>query len=83
MHDTLLGYPLVTSPFLPELAADMTVAYFGAWNDAIILREAGPTNLEWSDHSKFEEDARDYRITCRVDTRIRDTRAVVGLKTAA
>ena len=31
--------------FLPALAADTTVAYFGSWSDAIIMREAGTTSL--------------------------------------
>ena len=83
VHDTLMGFKIVTSPFLPELAADTTVAYFGHFGDAMIMREAGPTSLVWSDHSSFDSDARDYRITCRVDSKVRDTRAVVGLKTAA
>ena len=83
VHDTLCGYGIVTSPFLPALAADTTVAYFGSWSDAIIMREAGTTSLVWSDHSSFALDARDYRITCRVDSRVRDAEAVVGLHTEA
>ena len=83
VHDTLCGYGIVTSPFLPALAADTTVAYFGSWSDAIIMREAGTTSLVWSDHSSFALDARDYRITCRVDSRVRDDAAVVGLHTEA
>ena len=42
VHDTLMGFKIVTSPFLPELAADTTVAYFGHFGDAMIMREAGP-----------------------------------------
>ena len=83
VYDTLMGFRIVTSPFLPVMAADTTVAYFGSWSDAIIMREAGPTQLVWSDHSSFAEDARDYKITCRVDSKVRDDSADVGLKTAA
>ena len=83
VHDTLLGFKVVTSPFMPTIAADTTVAYFGSFGDAMVMREAGTTSLVWSDHSSFDKDARDYRITCRVDSKVRDTRAVRGLKTAA
>ena len=82
MHDTLCGYPLVTSTHIPALAAASTVMYFGSWSEAMVIREAGPTILRWSDDAGFAEDQRVYRITCRVDSKIRDTRAVRTMVTA-
>ena len=83
MHDRVMGYKVVTSAHLPVIAPDATVIYFGSARDAFVLREAGATRIESSDDSKFARDARDYRIACRVDLRVRDTRAIKSLTMAS
>ena len=82
MHDTLCGYGIVTSEHVPTIATGNTVMYFGAWSDALVLREAGPFRLMYSDDHNFPADVRTYRGTQRCDLRVRDSRAVKSLTMA-
>ena len=79
----LFGYKIVTSTHLAQLGgASRTVIYFGSFGDAFLLREAGPMVLRWSDESRFGTDEREYRVTSRVDLKVRDSEAIVGIRTA-
>lgn len=83
LSDTLLGHNIVTSPFAPAYGNGKSVLWLGAWDEAFAVRDVAGTELRWSDDSAFTFDAREYRITCRVDARVLDPHAVTVLKLAA
>jgi HK97 family phage major capsid protein len=74
--DTLLGYPIYTTPFLSAVGtAAGTPIGFGNWSEAITIRDVGTIRVERSDEFAFSTDLVSYRAILRTDSRIMDQRA--------
>ena len=74
--DTLLGHPVVTDPYMPEVAADAKSIAFGAFRRAITIRDVSTVRIERSDDAEFKKDMVVYKGVLRTDSRVIDANAV-------
>jgi len=64
--DTLLGYPIVENPHMPDIAVDTASVAFGHW-PSFYTRLAGGLRLDTSRDFKFGNDQVAFRFLLRLD----------------
>ena len=75
--DTLLGYPIYTTPFLSAVGtAAGTPMAFGNWREGYVIRDVGSVRIERSDEYAFNQDMVTWRAILRTDAKVRDQLAI-------
>jgi HK97 family phage major capsid protein len=77
LPDTLLGYPIYTTPYLSAVGtAAGTPMAFGNWAEGLTIRDVGTIRVERSDDFAFDRDTVTWRAILRTDSRVVDQRAI-------
>lgn len=75
--DSLLGYPIFTTPFLSAVGtAAGTPMAFGNFGEGFVIRDVGSVRVERSDDFAFSSDLVTWRAIIRTDSKVRDQRAI-------
>jgi HK97 family phage major capsid protein len=75
--DTLLGYPIFTTPFLTAVGtAAGTPMAFGNWAEGYVIRDVGSIRVEQSGEYAFDKDLVTWRAVLRTDAKVRDQKAI-------
>lgn len=75
--DTLLGYPIFTTPFLTAVGtAAGTPMAFGNFGEGFVIRDVGSIRIEQSADFSFDKDLVTWRGVIRTDSKVRDQKAI-------
>ena len=74
--DRLLGFPVVSDPFVVATAVDANSVAFGDFAAGFVIRDAGSIRIERSDEFAFANDLATWRAILRTDSDVRDQNAM-------